>query len=158
MRPYLRPLLTLGFVFGMAPAGAADGPRLTTEVVQRVIAAAVARAGAIKVPMGISVVDAGGNLVGFVKMEGAFVHTHHTSFAKAYTAASVRRPTHETGIPAPILSELGAVTQGRLTGLPGGYPLVLDGRVIGGIGVGGGNAEQDMDVARAGAAASAPPR
>jgi uncharacterized protein GlcG (DUF336 family) len=64
----------------------------------------------------------------------------------------VRRPTHETGIPAPILAELASTTQGRLTGLPGGYPLVLDGRVIGAIGVGGGNAEQDMDVARAGVA------
>lgn len=140
------------------PALAADEPRLTTERIQRVLDAAVERAGAIEVPMGISVVDAGGNLVGFVKMEGAFVHTNHTSFAKAYTAASVRRPTHETGIPPEILAELASTTQGRLTRLPGGYPLLLDGRVVGGIGVGGGNAQEDMDVAKAGAAALRPAR
>jgi uncharacterized protein GlcG (DUF336 family) len=157
MKPYV-PRLAALLAFVALPALAAEEPRLTTEIIQRVLGAAVSRASAIKVPMGISVVDAGGNLVGFIKMDGTFAHTNHTSFAKAYTAASLRRPTHETGIPEAILAELASTTQGRLTSLPGGVPLVLDGRVIGGVGVGGGNAQEDLDVAKAGAAAARPAR
>lgn len=158
MRCRPRLLLACLLAFVTVPGVAAETPRLTTELIQRVLAAAVARASAIKVPMGISVVDEGGNLVGFIKMEGTFVHTNHTSFAKAYTAASVRRPTHETGIPAQILTELASTTGGRITPLTGGYPLVLGGRIVGGIGVGGGNAQEDMDVAKAGTAALQPAR
>lgn len=150
------PALLLAFV--PPPGPAADAPRLTTELIQRVLSAAAARASAIQVPMGIAVVDAGGNLVGFLKMEGAFIHTNHTAFAKAYTSASVRRATHETGIPTDILTDLALATDGRITRLPGGFPLVLDGQVIGGIGVGGGNAQEDMDVAKAAAAALRPAR
>ena len=138
------------------PRGAgADAPRLTADVIQKVLAAAVAKAREVKAPMGVAVVDQGGNLVGFIKMEGAFAHTNHTAFAKAYTAASVRKPTHETGIPPHIVTELASTTGGKFTVLPGGLPLVVDGVVIGGIGVGGGNAEQDLAVAKAGAAAVA---
>jgi uncharacterized protein GlcG (DUF336 family) len=136
-----------------ASAAQAEAPRLTTTMIQQVLNAAVAKAEAIKVPMGIAVVDEGGNLVGFIKMPGAYVHTNHTSFSKAYTAASVRRPTHETGIPAHITMEIASTTGGKFTTLPGGVPLVMGGRVVGGIGVGGGNAEQDIAVALAGAAA-----
>ncbi len=132
---------------------AADTPRLTTETIQKVLAAAVAKARSIKVPMGVSVVDDGGNLAGFIKMDGAFVHVYHTSFSKAYTAVSVRKPTHETGIPPQIAGEIASTTGGKFTSLPGGFPLVVDGHVVGAIGVGGGNAEQDVAVARAGAAA-----
>lgn len=158
MKPCPRVMLACTLVFAMVPGIAADTPRLTTELIQHVLDAAVARASAIKVPMGISVVDEGGTLVGFIKMEGTFVHTNHTSFAKAYTAASVRRPSHETGIPPEVLTELASTTGGRITRLPGGYPLVLGGRVVGGIGVGGGNAQEDMDVAKAGTAALRPAR
>lgn len=136
-----------------ASAARAETPRLTTGMIQQVLDAAVAKAETLKVPMGIAVVDESGNLVGFIKMPGAYVHTHHTSFSKAYTAASVRRPTHATGIPAHITAEIASSTGGKFTTLPGGVPLVLGGRVVGGIGVGGGNAEQDIAVAQAGAAA-----
>ena len=153
-------LLRIAMVFLVAalgqsfsPSATAETPQLTTETIQKVLAAAVAKAREIKVPMGISVVDQGGNLVGFIKMEGTFVHTNHTSYSKAYTAASVRRPTHETGIPPQIATELASTTGGKFTALPGGFPLIADGQVIGAIGVGGGNAEQDMAVARAGAGA-----
>ncbi len=135
-----------------ANAGAAT-PHLTTGSIQRILSAAVAKADAIKVPMGISVVDQGGNLVGFIKMEGTFVHTNYTSFSKAYTAVSVRRPTHEMRIPAQIMTEIASTTGGKFTSLPGGFPLIVDGQVVGGIGIGGGNAEEDTAVARAGAAA-----
>jgi len=156
----MQSLLRIGAVFLVAALGQslslsanAQTPQLTTETIQKILAAAVAKAREIKVPMGISIVDQGGNLVGFIKMEGTFVHTNHTSYSKAYTAASVRRPTHETGIPPQIATELASTTGGKFTALPGGFPLIADGQVIGAIGVGGGNAEQDMAVARAGAGA-----
>lgn len=149
-------LIFAAFVLVLA-AGAAsadqDRPELTTQDIQTVLAAAVEKAKDIKVPMGISVVDDGGNLVGFIKMEGTFVHTNHTSFSKAYTAVSIRRPTHETKIPPHITAEIASVTDGKFTTLPGGFPLLIDGKVVGGVGVGGGNAEEDVAVARAGAEA-----
>lgn len=122
-------------------------------MIQKALAAAVAKAREIKAPMGISVVDEGGNLVGFIKMDGAFVHTNHTSYSKAYTAVSVRKPTHETGIPPAIISEIQATTGGKFTVLPGGFPILIGGKVVGAIGVGGGNAEQDIAVAKAAAEA-----
>lgn len=131
----------------------AETAQLSTAQIQRVLAAAVVQAQSLGVPMGVSLVDAGGNLIGFIKMPGAFIHTNHTSFSKAYTAASVRRPNHETGIPPAVIEEIQAATQGRFTDLPGGFPLVVQGQVAGGIGAAGGNAEQDVAVARAGAAA-----
>lgn len=126
---------------------------VTTETIQDVLNAAVAKAKELKVPMGIAMVDAHGVLIGFVKMPGAFVHTQDSAYAKAYTAVSLRRPTHALDIPAQILTELASVTGGKITPLPGGFPLFMTEELVGGIGVGGGNAEQDRAVAQAAAAA-----
>lgn len=132
-----------------------EGAALTTEVIQQVLNAAVAKAREIRAPMGIAVVDAGGNLVGFIKMDGAFAHTNHTAYSKAYTAASVRQPTHQTNIPPDIALSISLATEGKFTTLPGGYPIVRDGLVLGGVGAAGGNAQEDMAVAQAGAAVTA---
>lgn len=131
------------------PAGA-ESSQLTTADIQKALAAAVTKAQEIGVPMGISIVDAGGNLVGFIKMEGAFIHTNHTSFSKAYTAASIRKPSAGSGIPPQITTEIASVTGGKFTTLPGGQPLLKEGKVVGGIGVGGGKGDQDEEVAKAG--------
>lgn len=136
---------------GLSPAQAHAG--LTVEAMQAVLNAAVAKAKELKVPMGIAVVDSTGALVGFVKMPGTFLHTQDSAYAKAYTAVSLRRPTHALDIPAQVLAELASVTQGKITPLPGGLPLIVGEELVGGIGVGGGNAEQDRVVAQAGATA-----
>jgi glc operon protein GlcG len=133
------------------PANAESGStKLTTSDIQKVLAAAVAKAQEISVPMGIAIVDEGGTLVGFMKMDGAFNHTNHTSFSKAYTAASIRKPSGSSGIPPDITREIASVTDGKFTTLPGGQPLVKDGKVVGGIGIGGGKGDQDEAVAKAG--------
>ncbi|MCZ6577073.1 MAG: heme-binding protein, partial [Gammaproteobacteria bacterium] len=67
--------IVVAAALGVPVNAGADAPRLTTELIQQVLNAAVAKANAIKVPMGISIVEQGGNLVGFIKMEGTFVHT-----------------------------------------------------------------------------------
>jgi glc operon protein GlcG len=144
-------LLVLAVV-GISSPILADTPgaQLSTGEIQKALNAAVAKAQEIGVPMGISIVDAGGNLIGFLKMDGAFIHTNHTSFSKAYTAASIRKPSGSSGIPANITAELSSTSGGKFTTLPGGLPLLKDGKVIGGIGVGGGKGEQDEAVAKAG--------
>ena len=128
----------------------AEAPALlSTTDIQKALTAAVTKAQEIGVPMGISIVDVGGNLVAFIKMEGAFTHTNHTSFSKAYTAASIRKPSGASGIPPNITAEISSTTGGKFTTLPGGFPLLKDCHVIGGIGVGGGKGEQDDMVAKA---------
>jgi glc operon protein GlcG len=135
----------------------ADSPpaQLSTADIQKVLTAAVAKAQELGVPMGISIVDAGGNLVAFIKMDGAFIHTNHTSYSKAYTAASIRKPSGASGIPLNITDEISSTTGGKFTTLPGGLPLMKDGKLVGGIGVGGGKGEQDEAVAKAGVEALA---
>ena len=128
----------------------ADAPTpISTADIQKALTAAVAKAQEIGVPMGISIVDAGGNLLAFIKMDGAFLHTNHTSFSKAYTAASILKPSGASGIPPNVSAEISSTTGGKFTTLPGGFPLVKDGKVMGGIGVGGGKGEQDEAVAKA---------
>ena len=134
----------------VAPARAEAPPApLSTADIQMALSAAVAKAQEIGVPMGISIVDAGGNLLAFLRMDGAFLHTNHTSFSKAYTAASIRKPSGASGIPPNISAEISSTTGGKFTSLPGGFPLIQGGKVIGAIGVGGGKGEQDEAVAKA---------
>jgi uncharacterized protein GlcG (DUF336 family) len=152
MRQFAIMVFALVLLLAGARTGIADTSQggLTTADLQKVLAAAVAKAQEIGVPMGISVVDAGGTLVAFIKMDGAFVHTNHTSYSKAYTAASIKKPSGASGIPPNITAEISSTTGGKFTTLPGGQPLVKDGKVVGAIGVGGGKADQDEAVAKAG--------
>jgi uncharacterized protein GlcG (DUF336 family) len=128
-------------------------PRLTSEMIQKILAAAGHKAGVIKVPVGIAVVDQCGNLTGFLKLDGAPFHVYAASFARAFTAAVVRKPTHQTGLTPQTISEIAAAAGGKLTASPGGFPLVVEDQVIGGIGVSGGEMRQDLAVALAGLAA-----
>jgi glc operon protein GlcG len=129
--------------------------QLSTADIQKALNAAVAKSQEIGVPMGISVVDAGGNLVGFIRMDGAFNHTNHTSYSKAYTSASIRKPSGGSGIPPNITTEIASTTGGKFTTLPGGLPLMKDSVLVGAIGVGGGKGDQDEAVAKAAADALA---
>jgi uncharacterized protein GlcG (DUF336 family) len=95
----------------------------------------------------ISVVDAGGHLLAFVRMDGAFSQSIDTSLMKAMTAASYGIPTGD--IAAGVDLKLAIATQGKRINLPGGLPVIIDGHVIGGIGVGSGSGEQDRQVANA---------
>jgi glc operon protein GlcG len=125
--------------------------KLTHEGAAKVLEAAVAKAEAIAAPQCIAVTDDGGHLLAFARMEGAKVLSIDSAIAKARTAASSRVPTG--GLPEELERRLAAATQGRLTNLQGGLPIVVQEHVIGAIGVGSGTAEQDVEVARAGAAA-----
>ena len=127
--------------------------KLTEEDVVKILDAAQKKAKEIGVGMSVSVVDEGGNLLGFIRMDGAFLHSIHTSYSKAYTAASIRRPTGS--FPPPVSEEISSITNGRFTNLKGGMPIMINGKVVGAVGSGSGTGEQDEMVSRAGAEAIA---
>lgn len=113
--------------------------------------AAISKAEALGVPQNITIVDHGGNVVAFIRMDGAKLLSGETSKSKAITAASHRQPTARLSRDLEI--KLAIAAGGRLTNLEGGLPIVIDGICIGAVGVGSGTGEQDVEVARAALAA-----
>ena len=132
--------------------------RLTLEGARTIIAAAAAQAASMNLKMNIAVVDDGGHLLSFDRMDGARPASGYTAITKATTAATFRQATGPiptgTASPDPLLNlslqNAAQASGGKLTTLFGGVPIVVDGQVIGGVGVGGGSGEQDAQVARAG--------
>jgi glc operon protein GlcG len=120
---------------------------LSYEGAAMMLASAIAKATQMKVPQCISIVDAGGHLLAFARMDGAFAMSIQTSLMKAKTAASYGEPTGN--IPAGVDIKLAIATQGERINLPGGLPVIIDGRVVGAVGVGSGTGEQDREVANA---------
>jgi uncharacterized protein GlcG (DUF336 family) len=124
-----------------------DTKALTYEGAERLIQAAIAKATEMKVPECICVVDSGGHLLAFARMDGAFYMSFDTSLMKAKTAASYGEPTGN--ILAGVDIKLAIATQGQRINLPGGVPVIVEGRVIGAIGIGSGTGEEDRQVAMA---------
>ncbi len=121
--------------------------KLTHSGALRVLDAAVAAATAIGAPQCIAIVDEGCNLIAFVRMDGARVLSIESATRKAMTAATSGQPTGQ--LPENRAAALAAATDGRMTNLKGGLPLLVSGQVVGGIGVGSGTGEQDLEVATA---------
>lgn len=138
----------------------ADGPKktlpgeLTLEQAQKVLKAAVAKAEEIKVPMNISVVDSGGNLKAFYRMDDAFIGSVDISMKKAVTARYFNMPTRALGAASQVGAPLYGieVSNNGLIIFAGGVLLVDKNNVIiGAIGVSGGSVDEDESVAMAGA-------
>jgi uncharacterized protein GlcG (DUF336 family) len=125
--------------------------KLTHEGALKALEAGIAKAADMGQPQCISIVDAGGHLLAFVRMDGAFHMSLETSLRKARTAACYGEPTG--GLAEGIDMKLAAGTDGQRINLPGGLPIVVDGHLIGGVGVGSGTGEQDRQVAAAAIAA-----
>jgi uncharacterized protein GlcG (DUF336 family) len=131
---------------------------ITAAGAARLIGASIEKSNEIGVPMAIAIVDHSGLLKAFHRMDGLDrAVTVGLVQDKAYTAASFRTPTHQLGENAaenPVfLASLTAIPNFTLIG--GGYPITEGDVVVGGIGVGGGSPEQDMEVAEAALAALA---
>ena len=108
------------------------------------------KANEIGVPMVFSVVDEGGNLVYFQRMPGSLLISIKVSQDKAYTACSLKCPTSalaDLTRPGDSLWSLHNSGDGRIVCFGGGYPIEVDGKIIGAIGVSGGTADEDMSVA-----------
>ncbi len=134
-------------------------PKLTLEGAQAVLTAAERRAREIGVPMDIAVVDDGGHLLAFARMDGAKLSSIAIAINKAHAAAIRRKPTGPAleGDQPNVLLSLGLAIGSRAAQTPirGGLPLEVDGECVGAIGVSNGTEDQDTDVARAGATALA---
>lgn len=131
--------------------------KLTLEGAQTVLAAAERHAREIGVPMDIAVVDDGGHLLAFERMDGAKLSSVAIAINKAHSAAIRRKPSGpalDAGQPSVIISLALAIgTHAAQTPIRGGLPLEVDGECIGAVGVSNGSEDQDVEVARAGAAA-----
>lgn len=138
---------------GPQPIATAD---ISLVLAHAALEAAAHKAEAIGTKMNIAVVDAGGNLKAFIRMDGAWLGSIDIAIRKARTARYFDMPTGEIG----KLSQPGGPlyniehSNGGLVSFPGGVPLKsADGTVIGAIGVSGSTVENDHVVAAAGAVA-----
>jgi uncharacterized protein GlcG (DUF336 family) len=129
---------------------------ITLSDARRVIAAAEAKAQKIGQPMNIAVVDTGGNLVTHVRMDGAWIGSIDISINKAFTARAFDIETAQlaqNSQPGQQFFGIHTSNHGRVMIFAGGIPLRRNGTITGGIGVSGGDGNQDQTVATAGAAA-----
>lgn len=129
-----------------------EKPSITREIVMKMLDAACKKAEDLGVAVNVAVVDEGANLKGFVRMDGAALLSSEIAQNKAYTAAAFGIPTSEW---YPLIEKEpsllhGIVHTNRLTVFEGGIPLYINNQIAGGIGVSGGSAEQDGQIAAAG--------
>jgi uncharacterized protein GlcG (DUF336 family) len=133
---------------------------ITTEAAQQAIAAAEAKASEIGTPMVIAIVDDGGVLKAFSRMDGAALLSVQVAQDKAYTAVGFGMPTHgwhDFIKDDPPLADGATTGIDRLVIFGGGYPITVDDQVVGAIGVSGGHYSEDQEVAEAGLAALGAP-
>jgi uncharacterized protein GlcG (DUF336 family) len=152
------PLLTVtGLLFTAVTAGAqaplppAYGPAITLEQAKKVMAGAEAEAGKNSWSVVIAIVDSGGNLVMLTRLDNAQWGSTEVAKDKAHSAVAFRRPTKvfqdaigQGGANLRLLNLSGASL------LEGGIPIVVDGKVIGAVGVSGVTSQQDAQIGQAG--------
>ncbi|EMA46403.1 hypothetical protein C448_06468 [Halococcus morrhuae DSM 1307] len=117
-----------------------------------VIEAGEQHAEEIGVPSVLTVSNSEGNLVAQHRMDGAWLPSVTISRNKAYTAAGLKMPTHEladVAQPGETLYGLQTVDEGRIVIFGGGFPLEVDGEVVGAVGSSGGMPDEDVEIARA---------
>ena len=127
--------------------------RLCISDAELLIKGARIKANEIEVPMCISIVDESGNLIAFERMNGGKITSITVSQDKAFTAAAARKATHEYNaacVPGSLVFGIHTAMNGKLSVVGGGLPVVVDGEVVGGIGLSSGTPNQDMDCAQAG--------
>lgn len=146
-----RPVKLKGPVLTQPPDVLAPSRRLTDAAVFTMLQAARDAAERICQPQCIVVVDASAVELASLRMQGAKVLSLRSARAKAMTAASTGRPS--ATVPEAVREQIALATEGAMTGLPGGLPILFGGEVLGGIGVGSGSGAQDVEVARAALAA-----
>jgi uncharacterized protein GlcG (DUF336 family) len=107
----------------------------------------------IGVPMCIAITDESGNLIAFERMDGGKITSITIAIDKAFTAAGARKATGDYGTasqPGSPAYGINSAINGRLMVVAGGLPIIVDGEVVGGIGISSGSPAQDTEVAQAG--------
>jgi uncharacterized protein GlcG (DUF336 family) len=127
--------------------------KMELEDVKVILDAAEAEARKIGVDMDIAVVDAGGHLLGFHRMDQAKITSIQIAIDKAFTSAGTRKPTRDykpVGAPDGPAFGIHVSNQGRFVIFGGGLPILVKGECIGAVGCSSGSPEQDEQVALAG--------
>ncbi len=125
--------------------------RLSLDEAKILLAGAEGKSREIEVPMCIAVADESGNLVAFTRMDDAKISSISIAIDKAFTGAAARKGTHEYNqlcVPGKPTFGIHVTNQGRFSIIGGGLPILIDGDVVGGIGISAGTAEQDQVVAQ----------
>jgi uncharacterized protein GlcG (DUF336 family) len=125
------------------------------DLAKKMADAAAVKAIEIDGPMVIAICDKHGNPVLFNRMEDSLLASIDIATNKAYTAAALKGSTDQfadVAKEAGSLFGLASCDKGRMVVFGGGFPIIMDGEIIGGIGVSGGSVEEDMTVAKAGLA------
>jgi|TARA_B110000196_G_scaffold294730_1_gene283948 glc operon protein GlcG len=136
-----------------------NSKRLTSNGAKSMMSAAIKEAETLEIPATVAIVDAGGHLLLLERMDGGRFHTVHSSLTKAVCASSNRRITTTQGAQGQDLDVLHAIGLSlaagpeRWTAMEGGYPVFVGQECVGGIGVSGGDWEQDQRIADAAVAA-----
>jgi uncharacterized protein GlcG (DUF336 family) len=128
---------------------------LSLEEAELMLNAAQKKAEEMGVPEVLCVADSAGYPIALRRLNGGKVTSVQIAMNKAFTAAGHRKPTHHYKNALPGEEAFGIFTQhqGRFTVFVGGFPVVVDGQVVGGIAASGGNGEQDIACCEAGIAA-----
>lgn len=158
--PKLTSFAVVAAFCGLTNAALAQVPQYGTAVnleqARKAIAGAVVDARKQNLPMAIAVVDNAGMLVAFERMDNTQTGSVAVAQDKASSAALFRRPTKAfQDVVAAGGAGLRILTLRGASAVEGGLPLMVDGKIIGAIGVSGGTADQDGVVAKAGSDALA---
>jgi uncharacterized protein GlcG (DUF336 family) len=131
----------------------AETKRLTSAGAKKMMDTAIRRAEEAGFGIAVVIVDAGGHLLLAERMDGGRFHSVHSAMTKAVCAASNKRSTGPKGAQGNFLDTshaLGlALAAGpeRWTAIEGGYPIIIEGECVGGIGIAGGTWDFDEAVA-----------
>ena len=125
--------------------------RLTHEGANIVLNRCIEKALEIGVPQNIAVVDNAGHLLCFTRLDGSKFHSIDTAIAKARASASTGMPSGKIPFEPGLMVSIACPE--NFTNLQGGLPIVIHDTLIGGIGVGSGTPDQDIEVAQAGLSA-----
>ncbi len=126
---------------------------LSLEDAKKIIQDAEAKAKEIGVKMNIAVVDVGGNLIAFERMDNAWLGSINIAQSKAFTAVAFNMTTEDLGKESQAGKSLFGIhttNNGKIVIFGGGIPLTRKGVLVGAIGVSGGAVPQDIEVAKAG--------
>ena len=148
-------ILFLIAVAGLAGVGpVVDKKVLTLDGAKQVIAVVEAEAAKARVGCNVAVVDDGGNLVAFHRIDPTFPAGARVSIGKARTAALFRQPTKNFEEVITNKGRTSMIALDDFTPLQGGVPIVVGGQLVGAVGISGASsADQDEQFAEAGAAA-----
>lgn len=125
---------------------------LSLDIVKEMAKAAEEKAQEMNVPVIFAAVDAGANLMLMHRMEEAFITSIDIAINKAYTAACLKQGSHniaECVQPGQSLYGLQLTNNCKIVPFGGGLPVIVDGKVVGAVGVSGGTVEEDMTIAQA---------